>query len=59
MAIEVGQTVRLVQPVIQGEVLDIEYDKTSKSLAMLVEYTDAQGAVNQRWFPEPTLEVVE
>ena len=51
MEIEIGQTVRLVHPVIQGEVLDIQYDKDTKSLAMLISY-DEDGEVHQRWLPE-------
>lgn len=58
MAIEVGNTVKLVQPVIQGPVLDIQYDKATKSLSMLVEYADEAGDIHSRWFAEPTLEVV-
>lgn len=58
MAIEIGQEVRLVAPTIQGQVTDINYDKSSKSLSMLVEYVDGEGESQSRWFAEAQLEVV-
>lgn len=54
---EIGNTVKLKQPVIQGEIIDTEYNKDSKELHHLVSYNDANGAQQQRWFSESDLEV--
>ena len=59
MSFEMGRQVRLVQPVIQGEIIDTEYDKSRKELKHLIEWQDADGAQQQRWFLESELEVVE
>ena len=59
MSFEMGRQVRLVQPVIQGEIIDTEYDKSRKELKHLIEWRDADGAQQQRWFLESDLEAVE
>ncbi|MBK7491160.1 MAG: hypothetical protein KBF68_00970 [Nitrosomonas sp.] len=59
MSFEMGRQVRLVQPVIQGEIIDTEYDKSRKELKHLIEWQDADGAQQQRWFLESELEAVE
>lgn len=56
MAIEIGKTVRQIAPVITGEVVDTEYDKDAKCLKHLVEYEDAEGETQQRWFTEAEIE---
>lgn len=56
---EIGNTVRLVQPVIQGEILDTQYNKSDKCLEHLVAWAGGDGEVQQRWFNEASLEVVE
>lgn len=55
---EIGNQVRLVQPVVAGEIVDTEYDKESKQLRHLVRWTDAQGDEQSRWFTEGQLEIV-
>lgn len=55
---EVGNKARLIQPVIEGEVIDTEYDKTAKCLRHLLRYTDAAGETQTRWFLESELEAV-
>lgn len=57
--INVGQQARLIQPVIQGEVIDTRFNKTAGELEHLVSYTDAEGEVQERWFPASQLEAVE
>lgn len=54
---EIGNTVKLVQPVVQGEITDTQYNKESKQLEHLVEWIDAAGDAHQRWFVESQLEV--
>ena len=55
---EEGQTVRLIQPVVQGEISDTRYNKDAKCLEHLVTYTDSQGETQERWFLESELEAV-
>lgn len=56
---EEGNKVRQIAPVIEGTIVDTEYDKSTKALRHLVEYTDAEGDEHQRWFSESELELVE
>lgn len=58
MALEVGQQARLIQPVVQGAIVDTQYNKDAKELEHLVEWTDADGEVQQRWFLESQLEAI-
>jgi len=58
MAIEVGQTARLIQPVVQGEILDTQYNKESKELEHLLAWNE-DGEPQQRWFSEKHLEAVQ
>lgn len=55
---EVGNQVRLIQPIIQGSIIDTEYNKEDKCLVHLVEWSDAAGEGQRRWFKEAELEVV-
>ena len=55
---EVGNKVRLIQPVIQGEVIDTEYSKEDKCLIHLVEWSDTSGDGQRRWFKESELEIL-
>lgn len=59
MSLETGQTVRLKTPVIQGPIVDTEYDKDAKVLRHLVEYSDLENEKHQRWFLETDLELVD
>lgn len=56
---EIGNQVRLIQPVVSGEVIDTEYDKDAKELRHLVQWTDEDGEQQTRWFVESQLETVE
>ena len=58
MAIEVGKTARLIQPVVQGEILDTQYNKESKELEHLLSWEE-DGEHQQRWFSEKHLEAVQ
>ena len=58
MTIDIDQTVRLKTPVIEGVVTDIQYNKESRSLQMLVEFVE-DGEIHTRWFDEAHLEVVQ
>lgn len=57
--IQIGQHARLVQPVIQGEVKDTQFNKTAGELEHLISWTDAEGETQERWFLASTLEAVE
>lgn len=55
----IGTQVKLVQPVIEGVITDIQYDRDANSLSMLVEYSDGDGEQQSRWFTEAQLEAVK
>lgn len=54
-----GQTVRLITPVIQGDVEDVQFSKANGELEYLVSFVDEEGEAQTRWFPESKLEAVE
>ena len=58
MSLEIGQTARLIQPTIQGEIVDTQYNKDAKQLEHLIGWTDAGGEQQKRWFLESELEAV-
>lgn len=55
---EAGNKVRLIQPVIEGVIIDTEYDKEAKRLRHLLKYADAEGQTQMRWFYESELEMI-
>lgn len=55
---EIGQKARLIQPVIQGKIVDTVYDKKVKSLSHLLDYEDQFGNRHQRWFLDSQLEEI-
>ena len=54
-----GTKARLRAPVIQGEIMDTEYDKENLCLRHLLAYTDQSGEAHHRWFPETELEEIK
>lgn len=58
MVIIKGSQVKLVQPIIQGEVLETRYNNDAESLERLVQYADVDGELQQRWFLDGQLEEV-
>lgn len=56
--LEIGKTARLKQPIIEGVITDINYNKELNELEALVEYTDENGDDQQRWFRQGVLEEV-
>ena len=53
-----GTQVRLIQPVIEGQVKERRINPADDELEVLVAYTDADGQPAERWFrPEQLQEV--
>lgn len=52
-----GTTVRLIQPEIKGQVKERRINHATDELELLVEWTDAEGQIVQRWFDADKLEV--
>jgi len=59
MSFTKGATVRLIQPVIQGEVVGATIDETTLDRRFLVRWTNAEGDTVERYFTEAELEAVE
>lgn len=55
---EEGSLVRPIVPVITGTIIDTQWNKSAKEVEHLVEWTDADGEVQQRWFLQSGLEKV-
>lgn len=53
-----GSTVRVVQPVLTGRVLQRRVNPETDAIELLVAYTDAAGEQHQRWFAEADLQEV-
>ena len=56
---KLGTNVRLVQPVIEGEVVDVEWDKDQDQKRIKVAWNDADGDRQERCFLESELEVID
>lgn len=59
MATKSPKRKRLIQHVVEGDVLDTRYRKDAEQLEHLLRYTDEQGDVVERWFLDSQLEAVE
>lgn len=57
--IKEGQRARLIQPVIEGEVIDTKFNKDAGELEHLLSYADASGEPHQRWFLASQLEAAQ
>lgn len=55
---KLGTTARLVQPVIEGKVVDVEWDKEKDQKRIKLAWFDGDD-VQERWFLESELEVVK
>jgi len=58
MPIAKGEIVRMIQPVIEGEVIGAQLNQDTLQIEYLVEWTDAEGDIVNRYFTEAQLEVV-
>ena len=56
MAFKKGDIVRLKAVVPQGPVIRMRMDEDSGEVSYLVEWVDADGVTQQRWFKEDQLE---
>ncbi|MEW6314625.1 MAG: hypothetical protein AB1513_11400 [Pseudomonadota bacterium] len=55
MAFRFGDRVQIKGTLLPGKVADTQYNKEAEALEHLVEYVDAEGAAQQRWFLESQL----
>jgi len=58
MPIPKGAQVRQVVPVIEGAVIERRFNDDGDTFEYLVEYTDADGAAQSRWFTDGQIEEV-
>lgn len=58
MALKPGEQVRLIQPIIEGTVVDATVDKETFQVLYLVRFTDGSGEENERFFKACDLEVI-
>lgn len=54
---DIGQKVKLIVPVVTGEIVDTEFDKESKQLKHLLSWQDGEET-HSRWFLASELEAV-
>lgn len=51
---KLGDEVRLNKPVPQGQVMQLSVDQEG-NITYLMQWTDAEGTIHQRWFKEAEL----
>lgn len=56
---EMGNTVKVKTPVIQGEIIYTEYCQENRCLKHKVQWQNDDGDVVNRWYLEGELEVIE
>ncbi len=54
-----GTSVRLIQPIIVGEVIDVEWDKDQDQKRIKITWNSEDGNRQERWFLEADLEVTD
>ena len=55
MAFKIGDTVKVKAVVPQGPIQRMRMDETTGVISYLVEWTDANGQAQQRWFTDDEL----
>jgi uncharacterized protein YodC (DUF2158 family) len=55
MAFKIGDTVKVKAVVPQGPVQRMRMDETTGEISYLLEWADAEGHTQQRWFTEDEL----
>lgn len=58
MPLSNGDAVRQKVVVIEGVVVDVQYDAETGAFKYLVDYADGEGTTSRRWFEENEVEVV-
>jgi hypothetical protein len=58
MALKPGEQVRLIQPIIEGSIIDATVDKQTFEVLYLVRFIDGAGEENERYFKASDLEVI-
>ena len=58
MAIKPGTPARLIQPEVKGVVTDTRWVADRNTFECLLEYTEGDGSVTQRWLDDDQLEVL-
>lgn len=49
---KIGTKVGIAQPVLEGKVVDVEWDKDRDCKRVKVAYTNDEGTAHERWFLE-------
>jgi hypothetical protein len=58
MTIKKGDLVRLIQPVVQGEVIKVQFDPDTGEKRLLLRWDVTDESASERWFAEDELEIV-
>lgn len=58
MALKKGSTAKLVPPTVQGSIADVKWNADADCKEFLLQWTTADGDVNERWFVEADLQEV-
>jgi len=56
---KIGAKVGIKQPVLEGKVVDVEWDKKAEELRAKVSYKNDEGQQHERWFSESELKGVK
>ena len=55
---EKGSTVKIIQPVVQGEIKKVEWDEDADEKRFFVDFKNEDGSSKARWVTESQVEVV-
>lgn len=58
MALKPGTTARLIQPVVQGVVVNTRWVQERDTFECLLEYQEPDGSTTQRWLDDDQLEAL-
>jgi hypothetical protein len=58
MSLKPGTQARLIQPELKGVIKDARWDNARGVMERLLEFTEPDGSVTERWFDDELLEAV-
>lgn len=54
-----GSEVRIIQPTLIGVVNKVEWDEVADEKRFLVDFSESEGKISERWVTESQLELVQ
>jgi len=54
-----GSEVQIIQPILKGIINKVEWDEDADEKRFLVDFSESEGKISERWVTESKLELVQ